>query len=143
MRFRAIYGNKVDIAYGTADETLLIETWREELGPFDAADIKVALSACRTAYQDFPPTLFQFSALCRDAMRRRTDTVPRLDYAKRGEMDIDPAVLAQIHTFTQRQPGDKRDPKDWARRVLARHEAGGPDRPPMIAVNGAKEALGL
>jgi hypothetical protein len=132
-----MYGNRVDTVYGTADERDLVETWRDELGRYDGLDIKAAIDACRLAYPDYPPTLYQFSALCRDAMRRRTQTVPKIEHRRTD--NIDPEVLGHIHTLLDKNR--KRDPKDWARRILKRVDEG--ERVPLIAINGAKEALGL
>jgi hypothetical protein len=125
--------------WADADPIEVRAVWGEELVPFDGVDIRAAIEACRTAYPDYPPTLFQFSALCRDASRRRTASVPKLEGPRRGSSGIAPEVLAQIHTLLDK--GRQRDPKDWARRVLKRADAGEPM--PLIAITSAKEALGI
>ena len=125
--------------YGTADESDLVETWRDELGPYEGSDIKTALETMRHAYKEFPPTLYQFSDLCRDALRRRTTATPMLARPKDGP--IDPEIAAHIHALLDKTR--TRDPKDWARRVLKRADEGTEPRPPLIAVEFAKEALGL
>lgn len=138
-RLQAIYGNRVTTMWGEADPNEVRRVWADELGLYAVEDLRAALDACRFAYKDYPPTLFQFSDLCRDAMRRRFQATTKIDYPKRGNAGIDSQILAEIHKITRRDR--KSDMKDWARRILKRSEAG--EHFPMIAINGAREALGL
>jgi hypothetical protein len=71
QRFRSIYGNRVQTMFGEADPEDLTQTWAQELGRYQASDIRSALDSIRTLHPDYPPSLFQFSGLCRDAQRRR------------------------------------------------------------------------
>lgn len=64
--------------WGTADPADLRATWADELAGFEASDIRDALDVMRTSYIDFPPTLYQFAALCKDAHARRLKNVKRL-----------------------------------------------------------------
>jgi hypothetical protein len=119
----------------------MLSTWREELGAFEGTDIKLAIDACRFAYKEFPPTLYQFADLCRDAMRRRTQATPRLE-GGRGHGPVDAEIIAEIHRLTHELGKPKTGPqRDWARRILKRADAGEPM--PLIAVQSAKEALSL
>lgn len=56
--------------------------WAEELADVAQEDAKAALDACRTAHPSYPPTLYEFAALCRDAKRRRAASAVKL--ADRG-----------------------------------------------------------
>jgi hypothetical protein len=90
------------------------------------------------AYKEFPPTLPQFSDLCREARKQRGYGLPRLpDRMRLG--DVDPEVLARIHEFTRRDR--KRDPHDWARQIIAGKMDGTyRDR---LGIRYAEEVLGL
>lgn len=78
-RFQAIYGNRFATMFGDADPTEVKATWSSELGGFEADDLRHALDTMRTAHQDFPPTLFEFRALCRDSRIRRAQSVPKIE----------------------------------------------------------------
>jgi hypothetical protein len=78
LRFRAIYGNRTDTAYGTADPDELIRVWAEELGRFTGPDIAAAIETMKTAYKEFPPTLPQFEDLCADSRARRVQASTKL-----------------------------------------------------------------
>ena len=55
------------------ESPVLIETWATELAPYTGDDIGCALTAMHTEkFAQWPPTLFEFSDLCRDAKRART-----------------------------------------------------------------------
>jgi hypothetical protein len=138
-RFRSIYGNRMETMWGGASQADLLPTWADELGGFEAADIRGALEALRTAHPDYPPTLYQFAALCREARLRRTGNVATLPAPKTKWDDIDPRVRAEIERWRHRPPSG--DPKDWARKILAAAEAGTYRTP--IGIHNAKVALGL
>lgn len=120
-----------------ADE--LCAAWAIELGRFDGEDIRRALEAMRFAYKQFPPTLYEFADLCRDASRMRAQTVRRIDPPPSGIANAE--VLAAVHRLTRNMLDRKRDPRDWARRILTREQAG--ERMTIYAVRCAKEALGI
>lgn len=77
-RLQAIYGNRVSTMWGAADPQEVRTVWAERLGPF-AQDIGPALEAMERSYRDYPPTLPQFTELCRDARKRRIGTTLRLN----------------------------------------------------------------
>lgn len=60
----------MDQMWGSTDPDELREVWAEGLAPFAPGEIKGAISMLEAAHPDFPPTLFQFVGLCRDARRR-------------------------------------------------------------------------
>ena len=96
MRLRSIYGNKVQTMYGEANADDLTATWATELGAYDAEDIRRALEAMREAYKEFPPTLYQFADLCRDARKRRADEAVKLEGPR---LPMPEAVRAQLRAF--------------------------------------------
>lgn len=136
-RFRAMYGNKASIMWGEVDPTILVQTWRTELAGIAPDDIRVALESMKTAYTDFPPTLPQFMALCRDARRNRRSLVALLPDKSR-----DPDGMRKLEAMGESLAGTKRDPRAWARKVLERHAAGDRSLPP-ISIQFAREALGM
>lgn len=131
-RFQAIYGNRVATMWGDADPDEVRSTWAIELGVFEADDIKWALNSMRTSFLDYPPTLFQFAALCRDGRKRREQSV-RLVAPQIAALPD--AVVAKVGEFI----AGKRDPRDWARNIVRRSERG--EALPAISLAYADEAL--
>ena len=96
-RFQAIYGNRVQTMWKDADPNEVRAVWADALGPYEAQDVKRALEAMVMAYTEFPPTLPQFIALCRDSRSARTQAVAKLDYNPRGPMpDHVKALIAKL-----------------------------------------------
>lgn len=77
-RLQAIYGNRVTTMWADANPQEVQSVWAEGLGGFVGDDLRDALTAMQSAYPDYPPTLPQFSALCRDARERRRQSVQKL-----------------------------------------------------------------
>ena len=124
--------------WGDANMDEVLAVWGEGLARYEAVDIKRALEAMVLAYADYPPTLPQFTALCRDARNARCQQEPKLTVRY---SPVSPEVLAAIHELTKDPVNRKRDPKDWARRILQR-EANG-EKLPIYALTSARAALGL
>ena len=98
VRFKATYGNRVATMWGDSSPAVTESVWAEELAGFAQEDVKAALEACRTSYPSFPPTLFEFAGLCRDAKHRRASKVAKL--GDRGVRVPPPAhVRAQLREF--------------------------------------------
>lgn len=125
--------------WGKVDRTDLLQTWADELTGFEGDDIRSALTAMRAEHLDYPPTLFEFAALCRDARLRRTGSTASLPAPKTRWDDVDPRIRDEVGKYRDR--GVKSDPKDWARQILAEADAGTYRIP--IGVQSAKEALGI
>ncbi len=138
-RFQAIYGNKVATMWGDADLNEVRQVWGERLAHYEAVDIKRALETMVVAYTDFPPTLPQFMGMCRDARAARGQEASKKIVVRYAT--VSPEILAAIHELTADPVNRKRDPKDWARRLLAKDSAGEPTVP--YALKCAKEALGV
>ena len=104
--------------------------WAHELATFAQSLHRIAW-----ALENLPPkcpNAIEFKALCRQAPAPETPRLP--------EPKADPArVRAELAKLGARQPGELQDPKDWARRILARHEAGEKLSPTTLRF--AREAL--
>lgn len=80
-----------------ADPNEVRSVWADALGHYEAQDVRRALEAMVMAYTEFPPTLPQFTGLCRDARSARTQAAPKLDYDPRGPMpDHVKALIAKL-----------------------------------------------
>lgn len=123
--------------WGEADPAEIKALWAAELGLFDPDDLKWALNALRTAYLEFPPTLFQFVALCRDGRKVREQRGVKLAPPGRNSADAEAAasIVALAYDFIER----KQDPLEWARKIIRRHEAG--EVLPPLSIQSAVEAL--
>jgi hypothetical protein len=109
-----------------------MKVWESKLSRFDDSTIEAAADRLSTQHPEFPPNLPQFESLCIALMPRKTYAeeagLPRLPA---------PAPAAPIEvSFELRGDG-----KDWARRILARNEAG--DRIRSYTLQCARQALGL
>lgn len=104
--------------------------WAHELATFAQSLHRIAW-----ALENLPPkcpNAIEFKALCRQAPAPETPRLP--------EPKADPErVKAELAKLGARQPGELQDPKDWARRILARHEAGEKLNPTTLRF--AREAL--
>lgn len=131
----------MEAMWKNADPTEVQQTWGDELSGYEAEDIRMALEAMRFAFQEWPPTLYQFADLCKDARLRRVQTTRVLGY-ERKKQEIDARVLAEINRLTRNwREQRKGDCRDWARRILQREQQG--EKMPVIAISSAREALGL
>lgn len=72
----------MEAMWKNADPTEVQSVWRDELSQFQPSDIREALEALRYHCEDWPPTLYQFASLCRDAKRKRVQP-KALSYGKR------------------------------------------------------------
>ena len=121
------------------DAEELVSVWADTLASYELTDMKLALDSLRYSNPEWPPTAFEFANLCKEAMRGRVQTVPKLPSIRYRE--VAPEVLAAIHELTKDPINRKRDPKDWARKILQREAAG--ERMPVYALSSAREVLGL
>ena len=106
--------------------------WGHGLAKYDMAVIREALAACLQSHPEFPPSLPQMLSLC-EARK------PRATYAQQqGWQSLPPPVEAPTKPvdFTPQKDG-----KDWARRILARKEAG--EKITAYTLASASMALGL
>jgi len=109
-----------------------MQVWQSKLATYPADVIQTAASRAMDAHPEFPPSLPQFEAICRAVAPRKTfaeeQGLTRLPAPT-------PAPAAPV-SFAER-----RDGRDWARRILARHEAG--DKLNPTSLRFAREAMGV
>lgn len=130
--------NRLSATYGAAWTRLWADVpmadvkaaWAHELATFATSLHRIAW-----ALENLParcPNVIEFKALCRQA--------PAPDVPRLPEPVVDPErVKAELAKLASRNPTERQDPKDWARRILVRHEAGEKLSPTTLRF--AKEAL--
>lgn len=133
-RFATMYGRHWLEQWAGLDIDEVKATWREDLAFADGAQMRKALDHCK-AHAKFPPTCPEFVGLCK-SFASTYDRPALPDYRK---AEIDPEVRAEIAKFLS--AAESRDPKNWARRILAEEAAG--TYPHLYGVECAKRALGL
>lgn len=126
-------GEKLAVGDKTHDKGVLaaMKVWQGKLSKYPADVIATAVDRTGAAHPEFPPSLPQFEKLCEAAMPRKT-------YAQEHGLPALPAPKADPIKVDLKP---KNDGKDWARVILARHDAGEKLRP--IQLRFAREALGL
>lgn len=133
-RFATMYGKHWYDMWRDVPLDRVKQTWRDDLANVSGEQIRKALDYCKT-HNKFPPTCPEFVGLCKTfapAYER-----PALPNYSRSEMP--PNVRAEIAKMFDSQR--KRDPKDWAREVLAMDARG--EYRHQCGVDMAKRALGL
>ena len=109
-----------------------MKVWESKLAHYPQEVIETAAGRAVDLHAEYPPNLPQFETLCVAAMPRKTYAEeagwPRLAAPS-------PAPPMEV-SFEMRGDG-----KDWARRILARDEAGEKIRP--YTLTSARQALGL
>lgn len=130
-RFAVMYGKHWLDLWADVPMADVKDAWASELAGVTGEQIAGALKACGT----FPPTLPEFVALCKPV------SVPAAHQqylpAQRNSQEIPPKIRAEIEKLLNKER--KRDPKDWAREIMARHECGEHLLP--IQIQFAREAL--
>lgn len=138
-RLVASYGRDFWVRYEGLEHGAVKAVWAHELAGF-AGNLK-ALAWGLESLPERPPNVFEFRKVCRAA--------PQVESAdeKRLRLEFQPASrervaaeLAKLGPLLQARPVVV-DPKDWARRLLARHDGGEVLKP--IQLRFAREALGL
>jgi hypothetical protein len=132
-RLSATYGRDFASKYEGLDQNAVKSSWAHELAGFTGQ-----LDAIAWALENLPeraPNVIEFRALCR---RAPTPEVPRIEHSPAGKERI-AAELAKLGPVIRRRaPADRRD---WARRLIARHEAG--ERLTRAQMDMARDALGV
>lgn len=110
-----------------------MRVWDSRLQRFAQDVVHTAAGRLAGAHPSFPPSLPEFELLCEAVAPRQTyaeeNNLPRL---------AAPAPAAPVELVDFKPRGDM---KDWARRLLARHDAGEVLRP--LQLRFAREALGI
>jgi len=130
-----VYGaGRLNATYRDQDIGTVKRHWAHELRGMNASDIAYGLGVLPP---DFVPNVLQFKAACQRApvasIQQIAGPPASPERVKR--------VLARMHAATQhlRGSGALADPKAWAWKVLARHEAG--DRIPSCHLRMARAGL--
>jgi hypothetical protein len=133
-RFATMYGKHWADQWAGIPLDRIKRTWAEDLAFASGEQMRKALDHCKTQCK-FPPTCPEFVGLCKSFSAAYAQ--PALPDHRRAEMP--PEIRAEIAKLFD--PSKKRDPKDWARQVLAMEARG--EYPHQCGVEMAKRALGL
>lgn len=131
-----VYGQPFLARWRDLDLDAVKHDWATELAGFERHSEAIA-HALRNLPSDSAPTVLQFRDLARKA--------PAPDLPRLPEPKADPArvaaELAKLAPTKQAISSGPVDHKAWAKRLIARHEAG--ERLNMTALRFAREALGI
>lgn len=108
--------------------------WSHELSGFDAHPEAIAYALANLPPK--PPTVIEFRAMAR---RAPLPEVPRLEAPKADPAKVAAEIAKQMDLKSAFAP--KHDPRDWAKRIVARHEQG--DRINPTTLKFARQALGM
>ena len=94
-----VYGNRLFSNFdGVPMEEVKVE-WARELGRFSGDHLRIALDSLRHAHPSFPPTLYEFEALCVDATRAQAATVTKLPGPK---TEMPAHIREQLRAFVKK-----------------------------------------
>lgn len=135
-RLAATYGAAWDRALGSAPLSDVKSAWAHELAGFATrlTDVAWALENL----PDFVPNVIQFRNLCRKAPAPELPRLPEPE-ASPERLRVELAKLADVRKAAR--AGGDADPRAWARRIVARAEAG--QQVNSLPLRLAREALGL
>ena len=132
----ATYGAEWDRMYANTPLSDAKTIWLDTLSAFDGPRMVYIAWALKNLPERCPNPI-QFRNLCRQA--------PAIEEAALPSPPADPerikAELAKLAPARQAAAATRIDRKDWARIIVARHEAGERIRP--ISLRFAREALGI
>lgn len=138
-RMNATYGRDFMARYEGQDANAVKSSWAHELSGF-ANDLK-SLAWALENLPERAPNVLEFRAICRRSPR---DVSLALE-DHRNDPVTDPKRIAEeilrLGALKARAVQPPSDMKDWARRIIARHDAGDPILP--ISLRFAREALDL
>lgn len=132
----ANYGAEWDRSLGNAPTSDVKTVWLDALEPFTGNE--AAKNRIMWAIKNLPeraPNVRQFIALCRQAPAAEFKPLP----AAKAAPNCVAAELAKLAPMRELRRAAPLDGRDWARRILARHEAG--ERVSSISLRFAQEAL--
>ena len=133
-RLVATYGTEFTGRYAQVPDDELKEVWAHELRHFSNR-----LHAIAWALENLPPrcpNLIEFRDLCDNAPEPVRPRLPE------PQTPVDPARVAELRTRLAQALAEQSRPRDsqaWARRIVARHEAGEHVMPTSLRL--AREAL--
>lgn len=135
-RLLATYGNDWTARWAGNDPALIKTAWAHELAAYTNH-----LECIAWALENLPPrapNAIEFKQLCRQAPRK--DDTPALPAPKADPARVQ-AEFAKLREAFKANPSAAYDHKQWARIIIARHEAGEKIRP--LNLRFAREALGI
>jgi hypothetical protein len=129
-----VYGQRFVQSLSGQNIATIKRHWAHELRGMQASDIAYGLSVLPA---DFVPNVLQFKAAC---MRAPVEAVARIAGPPASPERVR-AVLERLQAATAHLRGGPglKDPKAWAWKLLARHEAG--ERIPSCHLQMARNAL--
>lgn len=125
------YGQPFLRRWADLDLNAVKSDWAHELSGFEHHP--KAISYALQNLPDTPPTALQFKFIAR---RAPPDELPRLE-APKADPDRVAAELAKLAPVLKKPP---RSNTDWAKAIVARHEAG--EKLAPLTLRMAREALG-
>lgn len=132
-RLAATYGRQWILQWEGVDPNAVKSLWSHELGAFEHAMHRIAW-----ALENLParcPNAIEFKALCRQAPAPASEILPA-PQADPERVKAELAKLGGMRKPVTQSPGHM---KDWARILIARHEAGEKIRPYSLTL--ARAAL--
>jgi len=110
-------------------------TWAKKLAGF--ADMPDAIKAVLDYLPPDPPSLPEFVNLCREAGRRRGESMQKIEHKQTAEEKAKAEQFAKKLASTV--IGNRHDFKAWAKKLKARHETG--KRLSALQISAYQEAL--
>lgn len=135
-RLAVTYGDEWSRKWAQLDPMAVKTIWAAELESFSGNLDRIAWALSNLP--DRCPNAIEFKRLCYQAPAPEEKQLPA-PQANPERMKAELAKLGGLRT--QQQAGNPGHMKDWARRFIARHEAGEKIRP--LYLKWAREALGI
>jgi hypothetical protein len=134
--------DKLTLTYGQSflrrwqdiDLNAVKSDWAHELSGFQQHPKSIAW-ALQNLPPDKPPTVLEFRAIAR---RSPTEEVPRIEHSPAGKERVAQELAKLAPVLAKR--GSRPDNREWARRLIQRHESGAYRSTPA-ALRMAREAL--
>ncbi len=106
------------------DDKELKKRWAEKLSKYSLDSIKQAIGRLEAEYPSFPPTLFEFSALCKptDSAHPSHQMFPKLE--DRTKLLVDAEAKAKFDKAREEHMRNKFPGLDWADKLRVKHAMG-------------------
>lgn len=138
-RFVSLYGSqKVGSMWADADLSEVKALWAQQLTRYKPATIGLALQNLMASGNEWPPTLPEFMEMCRQASIAREQHSPAVMLpAQRARPEVVRSHIEQVTSAVSKRRGSR----DWARKIIARHESG--EHLAMAVLGMARAALNM
>lgn len=134
-RMAATYGRQWIAMWDGVDPSAVKSSWGHELSGYGS---EAGLQTIAWALENLPPrcpNVIEFKALCRQAPAPEAKRLPE----PKADPERVKAELAKLQPL-RAAPAMRSDGREWARSIVARHEAG--ERIASATLQMAREALG-